>query len=142
MLLIFIQLLHASVEHGLHLTVSIFAPSQTLLGDGHAVAVQTEYGHIRENLRGGERQEHRGGDLLLEVVRFVHKDPDPGEVWLIAKEQGNVIKLEHNQFVSTNRSEAVELRITLEAFGTQHKEQIIAALLEKGYKPKVVQAKL
>ncbi|MCI8894302.1 MAG: threonine ammonia-lyase [Lachnospiraceae bacterium] len=73
--------------------------------------------------------------------------PDkPGQlckvVAAIAKEQGNVIKLEHNQFVSTNRSEAVELRITLEAFGTQHKEQIIAALLEKGYKPKVVQAKL
>lgn len=73
--------------------------------------------------------------------------PDkPGElckvVAAIAKEQGNVIKLEHNQFVSTNRSEAVELRITLEAFGTQHKEQIIAALREKGYKPKVVQAKL
>ncbi len=73
--------------------------------------------------------------------------PDkPGELCkvadTIAKIQGNVIKLEHNQFVSTNRSAAVELRITMEAFGTQHKEQIIAALKEKGYKPKVVQAKL
>ena len=72
--------------------------------------------------------------------------PDkPGELskvaGIIAAEQGNVIKLEHNQFVSTNRS-AVELRITLEAFGTQHKEQIINALEEKGYKPKLVQAKL
>ncbi len=73
--------------------------------------------------------------------------PDkPGELCkvaeTIAKEQGNVIKLEHNQFVSTNRNAAVELRITLEAFGTQHKEQIMAALEEKGYKPKLVQAKL
>ncbi len=73
--------------------------------------------------------------------------PDkPGELskvaGIIAGEQGNVIKLEHNQFVSTNRSAAVELRITLEAFGTQHKEQIINALEEKGYKPKLVQAKL
>ena len=73
--------------------------------------------------------------------------PDkPGELskvaGIIAAEQGNVIKLEHNQFVSTNRSAAVELRITLEAFGTQHKEQIINALEENGYKPKLVQAKL
>lgn len=73
--------------------------------------------------------------------------PDkPGELCkvadTIAQVQGNVIKLEHNQFVSTNRNAAVELRITMEAFGTQHKEEIISALKEKGYKPKVVQAKL
>ena len=59
--------------------------------------------------------------------------PDkPGELArvadTIAKVQGNVIKLEHNQFVSTNRNAAVELRITLEAFGTEHKNQIIEAL--------------
>lgn len=69
--------------------------------------------------------------------------PDkPGELSrvsdIIAKQSGNVIKLEHNQFVSINRSAAVELRITLEAFGTQHKEQIIDALNTNGYKPKVV----
>lgn len=68
--------------------------------------------------------------------------PDkPGELCrvagVIAKESGNVIKLEHNQFVSTNRSAAVELRITLEAFGTDHKLQIIAALEEEGYQPKL-----
>ena len=57
---------------------------------------------------------------------------------VIAKESGNVIKLEHNQFVSTNRSAAVELRITLEAFGTEHKEQIIAALEKENYQPKLV----
>lgn len=69
--------------------------------------------------------------------------PDkPGELCrvasVIAKESGNVIKLEHNQFVSTNRSAAVELRITLEAFGTEHKEQIIAALEREKYQPKLV----
>lgn len=73
--------------------------------------------------------------------------PDkPGELSkvadTIAKEQGNVIKLEHNQFVSTNRNAAVELRITLECFGTEHKKQIIDALEKNGYKPKVVRANL
>ena len=69
--------------------------------------------------------------------------PDkPGELAKVAdrlaKEQGNVIKLEHNQFVSTNRNAAVELRITLECFGTNHKNQIIKALEKAGYMPKIV----
>lgn len=61
---------------------------------------------------------------------------------IVAQEQGNVIKLEHNQFVSTNRSAAVELRITLEAFGTEHKERIIKKLDENGYKPRIVRTSL
>ncbi|CDD47319.1 threonine dehydratase [Firmicutes bacterium CAG:534] len=73
--------------------------------------------------------------------------PDkPGELShvadVIAKQNGNVIKLEHNQFVSINRNAAVELRITLEAFGTEHKNQIINALEENGYKPKLVRASI
>ena len=73
--------------------------------------------------------------------------PDkPGELArvadTIAKVQGNVIKLEHNQFVSTNRNAAVELRITLEAFGTEHKSQIIEALEKGGYQPKIVRTSL
>ncbi|MDE7047265.1 MAG: pyridoxal-phosphate dependent enzyme, partial [Lachnospiraceae bacterium] len=69
--------------------------------------------------------------------------PDkPGELChvadVIAKQNGNVIKLEHNQFVSINRNDAVELRITLEAFGTDHKRQIMQALEQNGYKPKPV----
>lgn len=73
--------------------------------------------------------------------------PDkPGELTrvsgVIAKEQGNVIKLEHNQFYSTNRNAAVELKITLEAFGTAHKMQIIRALEEAGYRPRQVRANL
>lgn len=66
--------------------------------------------------------------------------PDrPGELVrvasVIAEAQGNVIKLDHNQFVSTNRNAAVELTITMESFGTEHKEAIIKALQEKGYTP-------
>ena len=73
--------------------------------------------------------------------------PDkPGELSkvadVIARESGNVIKLEHNQFVSINRSAAVELRITLEAFGTEHKEKIISKLEENGYQPKVVRTNI
>ena len=73
--------------------------------------------------------------------------PDkPGELShvadVIAKESGNVIKLEHNQFVSINRSAAVELRITMEAFGTDHKHQIIRALEKNGYKPKLVRTNI
>ena len=73
--------------------------------------------------------------------------PDkPGELCrvagIIAEASGNVIKLEHNQFVTTNRNAAVELRITLEAFGTEHKEEIMKALEKNGYKPKLVRTNI
>lgn len=73
--------------------------------------------------------------------------PDkPGELCrvsgVIAEANGNVIKLEHNQFVSTNRNAAVELRITLEAFGTEHKEEIMKALEKNGYQPKLVRTNI
>ncbi len=73
--------------------------------------------------------------------------PDkPGELCkvadTIAREQGNVIKLEHNQFVSTNRNAAVELRITMESFGTEHKKQIMEALERNHYQPKLVRTNL
>lgn len=72
--------------------------------------------------------------------------PDkPGELVkvskIIADLQGNIIKLDHNQFVSINRSMTVELRITLEAYGKEHKEEIVTALQENGYRPKLVQLK-
>lgn len=59
---------------------------------------------------------------------------------VIANEQGNVIKLDHNQFVSTNRNAAVELKITMEAFGTEHKKKIVNALKQNGYNPKLIGA--
>lgn len=70
--------------------------------------------------------------------------PDkPGELYkisgIVAELNGNVIKLEHNQFVSTNRNAAVELRITMEAFGTEHKTQIMDALEKEGYRPRLLQ---
>ncbi len=73
--------------------------------------------------------------------------PDkPGELSrvsdVIAKQNGNVIKLEHNQFVSINRNAAVELRITMEAFGTEHKKEIIESLNKNGYMPKLVRTNI
>ena len=73
--------------------------------------------------------------------------PDkPGELVrvasIIAENQGNVIKLDHNQFVSTNRNAAVELKITLEAFGTDHKNEIVKALEDAGCRPKVIRPSL
>ena len=72
--------------------------------------------------------------------------PDkPGELHkvsgIIAGVNGNVIKLEHNQFISINRNAAVELRITLEAFGTDHKNEIISVLEKNGYKPRFVKTR-
>ena len=69
--------------------------------------------------------------------------PDkPGELArvaeLIAQLQGNVIKLDHNQFVSTNRNTAVELKITIEAFGTEHKKNIVDTLNAQGYRPRLI----
>ncbi len=68
--------------------------------------------------------------------------PDkPGELMkvagVVAKANGNVVKLEHNQFISINRNAAVELTITMEAFGTEHKKQILQALKDAGYEPKL-----
>lgn len=73
--------------------------------------------------------------------------PDrPGELTrisqLIAEQQGNIIRLEHNQFYSTNRNAAVELKITMEAFGTEHKQQIVSKLEQAGYRPKLIRPTL
>ena len=73
--------------------------------------------------------------------------PDrPGELvrvaQTIAKENGNVIRLDHNQFVSANRNAAVELKVTIEAFGTTHKTRIIDALESAGYQVEITQAVL
>lgn len=72
--------------------------------------------------------------------------PDrPGELVnvanVIAQNQGNIIRLDHNQFVSINRNSAVELTITMEAFGHEHKDSIVKALIASGYNPQIVQPK-
>ncbi len=76
-------------------------------------------------------------DRIFTVSVFL---PDkPGELTrvskVIAEVQGNIIELEHNQFVSINRNAKVELIITMEAFGTEHKNKIIHTLEEAGYEP-------
>jgi len=73
--------------------------------------------------------------------------PDkPGELHkvsgIIAAANGNVIKLEHNQFVTINRNAAVELRITMEAFGPDHKRQIMEALQKEGYSSELVRTNI
>ena len=73
--------------------------------------------------------------------------PDkPGELvkvaQIIANANGNVIKLEHNQFVSINRKATVELRITIEAFGHEHKEQIVSELEKNGLRPRLVKVNI
>lgn len=73
--------------------------------------------------------------------------PDrPGELVRVAQTiadyNGNVVRLDHNQFVTANRNAAVELRVTIEAFGTDHKNKIVNALEEKGFRPKLIQVHL
>lgn len=73
--------------------------------------------------------------------------PDrPGELvrvaQTIADRNGNVVRLDHNQFVTANRNAAVELRVTIEAFGTEHKQRIVSALEENGFRPKLIQVHL
>jgi len=72
------------------------------------------------------------------IFTFAVRLPDrPGELLriadILARNNGNIIKLEHNQFVNINRQSGVELRVTLEAFGHDHKQQILDALRQDGY---------
>ncbi len=78
------------------------------------------------------------------VFTFSVQLPDrPGELLrvaqIVAEANGNIIKLDHNQFVSINRQSAVELRVTLEAFGHVHKRAILDAMAKSGYDAREVQ---
>ena len=73
--------------------------------------------------------------------------PDkPGELVrvasIIAEANGNVIKPEHNQFASINRKATVELRITIEAFGHEHKDEIVDKLEAAGLRPRIVKVNI
>ncbi len=77
------------------------------------------------------------------VFTFSVQLPDrPGELLrvaeIISRENGNIIKLEHNQFVNINRQSGVELRVTLEAFGHVHKADILQAMRDGGYTVELV----
>ena len=72
------------------------------------------------------------------IFTFAVQLPDrPGELMrvadVLARNNGNIIKLEHNQFVNINRQSGGELRVTLEAFGHDHKKQILQAMRDEGY---------
>ena len=72
------------------------------------------------------------------VFTFSVQLPDrPGELvrvaQIVAGKNGNIIRLEHNQFVNLNRQSGVELKVTLEAFGHSHKAEILAAMAAAGY---------
>ncbi len=78
------------------------------------------------------------------IFTFSVQLPDrPGELLrvaeILARENGNIIKLDHNQFVNINRQSGVELKVTLEAFGLLHKNSILNALRKEGYDAHEVQ---
>ena len=80
------------------------------------------------------------------VFTFSVMLPDrPGELvrvaGIVAKMNGNIIKLDHNQFVSIHRQSKVELQVTLEAFGHDHKETILNALRQEGYDVRLTESK-
>lgn len=77
------------------------------------------------------------------IFTFSVQLPDrPGELLrvaeIVAKQNGNIIKLDHNQFVNINRQSGVELKVTLEAFGHEHKQAILDAMHQAGYQAHVV----
>jgi len=77
------------------------------------------------------------------VITVAVRLPDkPGQLHkvsgIIAACNANVIKLEHNQFVTTNRKAQVELQITMEADGTEHKHEIMNTLEKEGYQPRLI----
>ena len=76
------------------------------------------------------------GKNVVSVLSVLLPDR-PGELMrvsaLLAKHNGNIIKLEHNQFVNINRQNGVELKVTLEAFGQDHKQEILNGLRSEGY---------
>jgi threonine dehydratase len=69
--------------------------------------------------------------------------PDrPGGLVQVAEHNGNVIRLNHNQFATVNRNAAVELRVTIEAFDERHKQNIVKGLKDTGLNVREVNAAL
>lgn len=78
------------------------------------------------------------------IFTFSVQLPDrPGELLrvaeIVARHNGNIIKLDHNQFININRQSGVELKVTLEAFGHEHKQTILQAMQDAGYSAQLVQ---
>lgn len=52
---------------------------------------------------------------------------------ILAAQNANVIRLEHNQFKNLNRFHDVELQVTVETYGEEHIKKIIEIFNERGY---------
>ncbi|MDY4011636.1 MAG: threonine ammonia-lyase [Fusobacterium gastrosuis] len=52
---------------------------------------------------------------------------------ILAAQNANVVRLEHNQFKNLNRFHDVELQVTVETYGEEHINKIVEVLNEKGY---------
>ncbi|MDC7223025.1 MAG: threonine ammonia-lyase, partial [Spirochaetales bacterium] len=57
---------------------------------------------------------------------------------ILARENANIIKLEHNQFKSLDRLQDVELEVTVETNGHDHIRSLLSALEKEGYRAKRV----
>ena len=66
----------------------------------------------------------------------------PGELLkiseILAKENANIVKLDHNQLKAINRIHNVQLEVTVETNGHEHIEQIINAFENESYSIKVL----
>lgn len=72
------------------------------------------------------------------IPKFSLGLPDkPGQLFaisqILAEENANVIKLDHNQFKNLNRIHPVELEVSLETKGEQHINAIIKDFNKAGY---------
>lgn len=52
---------------------------------------------------------------------------------ILAAQNANVVRLEHNQFKNLNRFHDVELQVTVETYGEEHINRITEIFKEKGY---------
>ena len=72
------------------------------------------------------------------IFRFsVDLTDKPGQLLkvseILAKENANVVKLDHNQFINLDRFTQVQLDVTVETNGEKHIREIIAAFHKEGY---------
>ncbi len=75
------------------------------------------------------------------IFKFSVDLPDkPGQLvavsQILAKENANVIRLDHNQFKNLDRFHEVELQVTVETNGEEHIKKIIESFKKEGYEVK------
>ena len=73
--------------------------------------------------------------------------PDkPGQIAsmtaIAAEHKANILRIDHNRWVSPNRALAVEVVVTFESFDVDHKREIIKALNEAGFRCNEIGARL